>query len=49
MELVSALVAVLSLFDIQQIEKPIGAPSPVESNASTSMLENVHLRYIPRY
>jgi hypothetical protein len=49
MELVTVLVAVFTLFDIQQIEKPWCAPRAVEGNPSTSLLDNVHLRYIPRY
>jgi len=49
MELVTALVAVLTLFDIQQIDKPMFAPAPLEGNPSSSLLDNVHLRYIPRY
>ncbi|KAI9286714.1 cytochrome P450 [Umbelopsis sp. AD052] len=49
MELVIAVVSVFTLFDIKQIEKPGSAPHAVESNPSSSLLDNVHLRYIPRY
>ncbi|KAI9286715.1 cytochrome P450, partial [Umbelopsis sp. AD052] len=49
MELVIALVSVLTLYDIKQIEKPGSAPHVVQSSPATNLLDNVHLRYIPRY
>ncbi|KAH8548397.1 cytochrome P450 [Umbelopsis sp. PMI_123] len=49
MELVTALVAVFTLFDIRQIERPFFAPKPQEINSIDSLLGNINLRYIPRY
>lgn len=49
MELVAAIVAVFSLFDIKQIDRPFSAPRPREGSDMSAVLENVHLRFIPRW
>ncbi|KAJ2955834.1 hypothetical protein NQZ79_g8217 [Umbelopsis isabellina] len=49
MELVGALAAVISLFDIQPMEEPFSAPKVIEGMDLTSLLQNANLRYLPRY
>jgi hypothetical protein len=49
MELVAALVAVVTLYDIKPMDQPLNAPEVNESASPETFLENVNLRYIPRF
>ncbi|GAB5588883.1 Thromboxane-A synthase [Umbelopsis nana] len=48
LELVSALVLVLSLYNISEVPRPPSAYPAIEGARFTSMMENVYLRFSPR-
>ncbi|KAM3587256.1 hypothetical protein VKS41_002290 [Umbelopsis sp. WA50703] len=49
MELVGALAAVITLFDIRAMDEPFSAPKVNEGIDPEVFLENANLRYLPRY